>query len=340
MGLLPLDEVRRRLRITGQAYAGVRPVPLERIVGSVDRSADFGRGFKARRRLSRARLARLREAFPDGDMPPIDVYEAGGAFFVSDGHHRVALARERGADFVDAEVTVLHTNYALPPDVDVAQLVHTEQQRRLLEESGLARSRPDAVIEFARPRGYPELLEVIKAHGYDLAVATGELVIPEAASADFYDRVYLPGVAAVERAGLRAAHPYKTEADLFLWVYERRRDLRVLEPEADFDAAAEAAAREGVGRRDRRVIEQEAAKPLGPAAAAARPETDRRTQGARRPGQRGLTYDPAHARAPALLRVLRPRPAARLARRAHLHVRVHVLRRMRRDAPRRRVSQL
>jgi hypothetical protein len=264
MGLLPLDEVRRRLRITGQAYAGVRPVRLERIVGSVDRHGDFGRDFKARRSLSRARLARLRAAFPDGDMPPIEAYEVGGLFFVSDGHHRVALARERGADFLDADVTVLHTNYALPPDVDVAQLVHTEQQRRLLEESGLARSRPDAAIEFARPRGYPELLEAIKAHGYDLARRLGALPEPEAVAADWYDRVYLPGVAAVERAGLRAAHPYKTEADLFLWVYERRRDLRVLEPQADFDAAAAAAAAEGVGRRDRRVIEREAAKPLRP----------------------------------------------------------------------------
>jgi hypothetical protein len=70
-------------------------------------------------------------------------------------------------------VTRLHTNYALPPDVDVARLVHTEQQRLLMEESGLARSRPDAVIEFARPRGYPEMLEVIKAHGYDLARRLG-----------------------------------------------------------------------------------------------------------------------------------------------------------------------
>jgi hypothetical protein len=151
MGLVPLDEVRRRLRIVGQSYAGVRPVPLERIVGSVDRSADFGPGFRARRSLSRSRLAALRAAFPHGDMPAIEVYEVGGLFFVSDGHHRVALAHERGAEFLDAEFTRLHTNYALPPDVDVGQLVHTEQQRMLLDESGLARSRPDAVIEFARP---------------------------------------------------------------------------------------------------------------------------------------------------------------------------------------------
>jgi hypothetical protein len=96
MGLLPLDEVQRRLKIVGQSYVGVRPVSLERIVGSVDRSADFGRDFKLRRSLSRSRLAALRAAFPDGDMPAIEVYELGGLYFVADGHHRVALAHQRG----------------------------------------------------------------------------------------------------------------------------------------------------------------------------------------------------------------------------------------------------
>jgi hypothetical protein len=264
MGLLPLDEVQRRLKIVGQSYVGVRAVSLERIVGSVDRSGDFGRDFKLRRSLSRSRLAALRAAFPDGDMPAIEVYELGGLYFVADGHHRVALAHQRGAEFLDADVTRLHTNYALPPDVDVAQLVHTEQQRLLLEESGLARSRPNAVIEFARPRGYPELLEVIKAHGYDLARRRGALPPQEEVAADWYDNVYVPGVAAVKRAALPAAYPFKTEADLFLWIYERRRDLRVFDRDADFDAAAAYAAREGVGRRDRRVIESEKAKPLEP----------------------------------------------------------------------------
>jgi hypothetical protein len=142
--------------------------------------------------------------------------------------------------------------------------VHTEQQRRLLDESGLARSRPEAArIEFARPRGYPECLEIIKAHGYDLARAgDGALPPVEQVAADWYDNVYLPGVAAVDRAGLRELYPYKTEASLFLWIYERRRDLRVLDPDADFDTAAVYAAREGVARRVRRVIEQEKAKPL------------------------------------------------------------------------------
>ena len=175
----------------------------------------------------------------------------------------MALARERDAEFVDAHVTVLHTNYELPPDVDVGRLVHTEQHRVMMEESGLTASRPDAAIVFARPRGYPELLETIKAHGYDLARALGgALPPPEEVAADWYDAVYLPGVAAVRRAGLGELYPVKTEADLFLWIYERRRDLRVFDPEADFDAAAAYAAGEGLKRRDRKVIEREKAEPL------------------------------------------------------------------------------
>jgi hypothetical protein len=260
--LLPLDEVRRRLRITGQSYAGVREIPVERIVGSLDRTADFDRDFKPRRRLSKKRLQTLRDAFEHGEFPPIEVYEAGGAYFVSDGHHRIALARETGAEFIDAEVTRLHTNYDVPPDTDVRELIHTEQQRLLMEESGLAQARPDLEIEFARPRGYPELLEAIKAHGYEMSRRRGTVVEPRDVAADFHDDVYVPGIAAVNDAGLRDLYPFKTEADLFLWLYERRRDLRVLDPEATFDDAAAYARDEGVSRRDRKVIESEKATPL------------------------------------------------------------------------------
>jgi hypothetical protein len=61
------------------------------------------------------------------------------------------------------------------PDVDVAQLIHTEEQRKLLDESGLSRARPDAVIEFTFADGYAQISEILKAHGYDLARRIGGL---------------------------------------------------------------------------------------------------------------------------------------------------------------------
>ena len=122
MNLLELDEVRRRLRIAGQSYAGIRPIEVSRIVGSLDRSADFDRDFTPRMVRSLARVAQLRRTFPHGDFPPIEVYEAGGAYFVSDGHHRVVLAKEQGASYIDAEVTRLETDFAIDAGVDVGQL--------------------------------------------------------------------------------------------------------------------------------------------------------------------------------------------------------------------------
>jgi hypothetical protein len=68
MPLIPFDEVSRRLALSRRTYLGLQEIAVDRIVGSVDRSADFRRDFKPQRRLSRSRLASLREAFPDGVM--------------------------------------------------------------------------------------------------------------------------------------------------------------------------------------------------------------------------------------------------------------------------------
>jgi len=37
-------------------------------------------------------------------LPPISVVRAGGGFAVRDGHHRVSVARARGALTIDASV--------------------------------------------------------------------------------------------------------------------------------------------------------------------------------------------------------------------------------------------
>jgi hypothetical protein len=155
--LLPLGEVTGRLRLVGQKYVGMRTIPIDHIVGSVDRAVDFDRVFRPRnRRDLRHRLNSLREAFGDRPTPPISVYEASDVYFVSDGHHRVALARQDGAEFIDAEVTALSLSHELHPDVDLLELVHTEQNRQFMEQTGLAVHHPEAEIEFSRP--------VTKAH--------------------------------------------------------------------------------------------------------------------------------------------------------------------------------
>ena len=41
-------------------------------------------------------------------IPPISVYRVDGRHYVRDGHHRVSVARDHGAETIDAEVVELH----------------------------------------------------------------------------------------------------------------------------------------------------------------------------------------------------------------------------------------
>jgi hypothetical protein len=106
----------------------------------------------------------------------------------------------------------------LTPDVEVAMLVHMEQARIFLDESGLGEARPEALIEFSRPEGYPKLLEVVRVHGYLMMQGRGELLGPEQTAGDWYDNDYVPAVTIIGDEGLREGFPWKTEGDLYLYI--------------------------------------------------------------------------------------------------------------------------
>jgi hypothetical protein len=261
-GLLPLGEVRQRLGLVTQSYEGVRSIRVDQILGSLDRTVDFDRDFRPRRPGLADRLRALRRQFPQGDFPAISVYEVGGAYFVVDGHHRVALSRELGREFIDADVTRLDTEYELRDDIDVLTLIHTHQQRLFMRDSGLDEVRPHARFEFLRPDAYAELLGDVHAFGYRRSLEAGRLLTRAEIAAAWYDTEYLAGVAAVHKVGLDRRYPYKTDADLFLWVAGKCRTLNAMRPNTSWLEAAQAAAGEFHGPLEQRRLRRQRRRPL------------------------------------------------------------------------------
>ena len=223
--LLPLGEVTSRLRLFQQSYVGIKEISIDKIVGTVDRGRDFDRDLLPRRPELADRWKRVEQAFPRGGFPPIVVYEVNDSYFVVDGHHRVAIAKQRGATRIQAEVTRVKTRYPLPPDADLGRLIALEQERVFMEESGLERARPEARIDLTRPYGYQQLLEQVKVHGYNLMQERGEVLSPEGVAADWYDGVYVPTVEVIRGERLTDLIPQARTGDLYLWVHERRREL-------------------------------------------------------------------------------------------------------------------
>ena len=90
---------------------GIREIPLAAIRATLEpeRAALFDQCFRpaaaARARWQRLWLAAHRGAA----LPPISVVRMGDGYAVSDGHHRVSVARARGALTIDAVVEAVHT---------------------------------------------------------------------------------------------------------------------------------------------------------------------------------------------------------------------------------------
>ena len=100
VAILPFEEVVEALGRRGERRLGLKSIPLDSIVGTVDR------GFRPTSSRPRGRFERIATAKRRGEsMPPIRVYRIANAHFVEDGHHRVAVARAQSQPDIDAYVT-------------------------------------------------------------------------------------------------------------------------------------------------------------------------------------------------------------------------------------------
>lgn len=222
--LLPFDQVERLLSSRTEIPRGTQRIPLDRIVGSVGRYRDFDRAFLPLNDAVRERRDALSRA--DVPLPPIDVYEVGGVYFVRDGNHRVSLARARGLDLIEAHVSEMRSRAPLDPDVDIDTVIVKTEQADFLDRTALQSAHPEALIELTEPGRYELLLGHVEVHRWYLGVGKGHEVALQEATASWYENVYLPVVEAIRDSGVLHEFPDRTEADLYLWVAYHRERLK------------------------------------------------------------------------------------------------------------------
>lgn len=248
--LLSLAQATERLRPSRRRYLGVMPIDVGNIIGTADRERDFDREFTALQPSLRERQRGLARAFPDGAFAPIVVEKLGDAYFVVDGHHRVAIARRRGMATIDAEVTELTARWHLSGSADATELLHAEQERLFMSESGLAEARPDVRLRFTRAVGYRQLLEAVQIHGYTMMVAARRPLDPAEVARDWYAKVYRPTVELLAAAPI-ALCANATESDAFLTLWDHRRELSVEHAGLQLPDALRVPIEVGKGRRRR-----------------------------------------------------------------------------------------
>lgn len=110
--LRDLDETLAQASIHGSSYAGLQTVDLDLIQGTQGKQADFDICFHPLKETSLQRWLNIAlERLRGRELPPVDLVEAGGIYYVRDGHHRISVARSLGQAFIEAEVIRMNLDH-------------------------------------------------------------------------------------------------------------------------------------------------------------------------------------------------------------------------------------
>ena len=141
---------------------GVQIVPVDRIVGTNRQPSQVTEDFlplpELRGQNWRARWQRIRGAIDRlAVLPPVDLIQVGDEYFVSDGHNRVAAAREAGMVGIDADVVELIVPGVEPSSPAAVPASSSLVEGRALRNAGEGRLSPTAEQHLV-PEARSELL--------------------------------------------------------------------------------------------------------------------------------------------------------------------------------------
>ncbi|MFW5784480.1 MAG: transcriptional regulator, partial [Spirochaetota bacterium] len=228
--MLSLREVREVLRPKSESYRGLQVVPLDRIVGSEGRYADFNKQFLPRHEHLRKRWTRVDEAhLTQVNLPPIRLYEIGGVYFVRDGNHRVSVARSQGGKSIDAEVISLDSAVELDPDLTrdkLKQAVIEYEKRQFNRQTRFDKIFPEYDLKFTATGRYDEVLQHIYGHKYYININYQEEIPFEAAMRSWYTNVFMPIIGVIREQKLLSRFPGRTEPDLYVWLVKHWDELK------------------------------------------------------------------------------------------------------------------
>jgi hypothetical protein len=107
--LRTFDEAMQNHRLIERFDLGASIVPVEKIIGSVNRQHDFDQNFMPRHEHLSARWQSVDHAYYVGTtLPVIELLKLEDEYYVVDGHHRVSVARYHGQEYIEAHVIEVH----------------------------------------------------------------------------------------------------------------------------------------------------------------------------------------------------------------------------------------
>jgi hypothetical protein len=187
---------------------GIRSVPLDRIVGSVGRYQDFDGRFRFKPTMASDRLERIKKAMRQGrTFGPVKLFEIKDEFYVLDGNHRIAAAKELGHDEILA-----HIEEFIPSKNTLPNILYRERAEFA------DRTQLPAEINLTEVSQYGFLLEQVAEHQQFLQDTAENEIAFEMAASDWFKTIFRPLCTIIKRSRLVDSFPERTIEDLFSYI--------------------------------------------------------------------------------------------------------------------------
>jgi len=150
----------------------------------------------------------IKKAFRGGkSLPPVDLYQIKNEYYVMDGNHRIAVAKEFGFQEIDAHVVEF-----IPSKSTLENLLYRERAE-FNDRTGLPYD-----IELTETGQYSYLIKQISEHQHFLEKEINQPITFEKAAADWYETIYNPLAAIIKKGRLIESFPGRTIADFFAYI--------------------------------------------------------------------------------------------------------------------------
>lgn len=228
--LLSFNEIRNLIKPGNISYQGIKPVPINLIVGSEGRYRDFNKTFLPRYNFLRNRWEGIDKAhLKEIILPPVKLYEIGGLYFVSDGNHRVSVAKLRGMEYIDADIVTLKTEIELKPNMteeEIKTKIIQYEKKEFFKNKDLNTIIDKDIFNFTAVGRYNEILLHIEVHKYFINMNKEEEISFKKAVKSWYENLFLPIYNMVKEENILTRFPGRTYADLYVWIIRHWDELK------------------------------------------------------------------------------------------------------------------
>ena len=179
--LKSFSEIQKEENAYNSVNLGIKEIPLDKIVGSVEKYADFDKNFVPKNNVVKQRWINIYIGYTsDSMLPTVILYKIKDNYYVYDGNHRVSVAKFLNFATIEAQVE------EFLPTKDTKDKVIYRENMIFEKETGLSD------IFLSEPIKYKYLKEEIESYKNLLDKRKNENLDLKETAKNWYMNVFLP----------------------------------------------------------------------------------------------------------------------------------------------------